>query len=299
MWNYGFKQYGINKAFAVWEVENGTEAFPAGQSNLLAEVPGRPDINCTLKSNNQECWTHRRHARRVYEIAQTFESVFGAGSLNTRVRPVYASWTISLQEYYNNTLSWLEAVTGKPIKENMFAIAGTEYFGPCSQDDYGRSAPFNYSTATVPDVIKAFHAGADANKDFTYDFVQFAKNKGVKSAGYESGPGYSVGGEHPGSPGLNTMIEACRDPGMQGAVVYDVREVCWRLGWDIYNYFAIEGPASRYGCWGATEDWKDINPGPPKLQAIYELTGNHPLALATWAGEEGRPRAQVMDGRTG
>ena len=78
---------------------------------------------------------------------------------------------------------------------------------------------------------------------------------------------------------------------MKDVIVYDVRETCWRHGWDIYNYFAIEGPASRYGCWGATENWKDQNPGPPKLQAIYELTGSKPAELAEWAASETRPRA--------
>lgn len=90
VWNFGFPQYRINKAMAQWEVQNVTTS----KSNLANAVPGRPDINCTF---NAECWAHRRHARRVYEIAQTFEKVFGHGSINTRVRPVYASWTINLQ----------------------------------------------------------------------------------------------------------------------------------------------------------------------------------------------------------
>jgi hypothetical protein len=120
VWNFGFPQYVLNKALAVWEVENGTTAVPVGKSNLYSEVPGRPDINCTLKSANQECWTHRRHARRVYEIGKTFESVFGPGSMNTRIRPVYASWTISIDEYYNNTLAWLAAEYG-PVKVRMQA----------------------------------------------------------------------------------------------------------------------------------------------------------------------------------
>ena len=177
------------------------------------------------------------------------------------------------------------------IQNYLYAIAGTEYFGPAAQDDYGRSAPFNYSTATVPEVISAFKAGSEVNKDFTYDFIQFAKAVGVKTAGYESGPGYSVGGEKPGSTGLNTMIEACRDPGMKDAIIEDVRETCWRLGWDIYNYFAIEGEASRYGCWGAIEDWKDRNHGSPKMQAIYTLTGHNPTDLEEWAFSEDRVRS--------
>ena len=83
-----------------WEVQNGT----AGKSNLAAAVPGRPDINCTFDA---QCWCHRRHARRVHEIGQTFEKVFGQGSLNNKVRMVYASWSIGEMEYYNKTLAWL------------------------------------------------------------------------------------------------------------------------------------------------------------------------------------------------
>ena len=119
VWNFGFPQYGINKAMAMWEVQNSTAK--AG-SNLAKPVPGRPDINCTA---NAECWTHRRHARRVYEISQTFEKVFGAGALNSRVRMVYASWSIGLQEYYNNTLSWLAAEVG-PVDKFLYALAITQ-----------------------------------------------------------------------------------------------------------------------------------------------------------------------------
>ena len=49
----------------------------------------------------------------------------------------------------------------------------------------------------------------------------------------------------------------------------------------------------RYGCWGATESWADRNPGPPKLQAIYELTGTKPSELEAWAFDPARPRARV------
>ena len=140
---------------------------------------------------------------------------------------------------------------------------------------------------------------ADNNNEMTYTFVKLAKALGVKTAGYESGPGYAVGGCKPGSKALNTLIEAARDPGMKPAILYDVRETCWRHGWDIYNYFAIEGPCSEYGCWGATEDWKDLNPGPPKLQAIYELTGSKPAENIAWSASPERLRTHTApDGRS-
>jgi hypothetical protein len=55
----------------------------------------------------------------------------------------------------------------------------------------------------------------------------------------------------------------------------------------------MHGPVSRYGCWGATEDWRDLKPGPPKLQAIYNITGNDPAVLAKWAEDPERERAQL------
>ena len=74
----------------------------------------------------------------------------------------------------------------------MYALAATQYFGPGAQDDHGKMVQFNYSTATIPEVIQAFKDGADANVEMTYNFVNYAKSIGVKTAGYESGPGYST-----------------------------------------------------------------------------------------------------------
>jgi|EP01046_Picozoa_sp_COSAG06_P000163 hypothetical protein len=84
---------------------------------------------------------------------------------------------------------------------------------------------------------------------------------------------------------------------MKDAIIYDVEQTCWRHGWDIYNYFAIEGAVSRYGCWGAAEDWKDLNPGSPKLQAIYNITGTQPAELQSWASDPARQRAMVSGAR--
>ncbi len=73
---------------------------------------------------------------------------------------------------------------------------------------------------------------------------------------------------------------------------HDVREMVWEWNPDfIYNYFASVGPCSHYGCWGATEDFADLDPGPPKLQAIYNLTGTDPASVAAWALDPARPRA--------
>ena len=125
------------------------------------------------------------------------------------------------------------------------------------------------------------------------EFVKLAKSLKLKTVSYEGGPGYKVGGEAPGSAGLNKMIESARDPGMK-AIVKGHIDACWQWGWDEYNYFAAKNQYSMYGCWGATETYGDLKPGPPKLQALYELTGHSPHERAEWAANRNRPRAQLM-----
>ena len=288
VWNFGFKQYAINAAMAEWEVLNASGKPPGAP--LDGTVPGRADIearqHCTNHSAGSACWGKRRHARRVFEIGQTFERVFGAGSLHPdsgRVRMVYASWGNSgqFQTYFNDTLSWLAATHG-PLDAWLYAISYAQYFGPHSQNEEGGKNGFNYSTATTPEVLAAFHNGTLAGIPLTLRMTSLAKAHGVKSMSYEGGPGYRVGGEKPGSAGLNRMIEAARDPGMAAAVKENV-DTCWQYGWDSYNYFSAAGEYSGYGCWGATEEYADRNPGPPKLQALYELTGHHPAELDAWA----------------
>jgi len=302
VWNYGFRQFGINSAMAHWEVLNGTARFPAGKSNLLATVPGRPELDVTCNATGgikSLCWGQRLHARRTYEIAQTFAQVFGGPHvLNARIRMVYAGWSRDsmMQSYYNDTLSWLASQYG-PVHGYLHAIAATQYFGPEGGDGEVQKHPFNYSTGTVSQAVAAFIEGADAMVTKTVEYKRLAQALGLKVASYEGGPGYAVGKEKPGSRGLNTMIEASRNPGMKDVVYHDIRNVAWAWGWDIYNYFAAVGPCSTYGCWGATEDWKDLDPGPPKLQALYNLTGTDPVTIAAWAGDPERPRAQELSWR--
>ena len=130
-------------------------------TNLNSSVHGRPDLDphCAVRDVRAggECWAHRRHARRVWEIGQTFEQVFGRGTLNHRVRMVYASWSASEQEYFNNTLAWLQQ-EHSPVRDYVFAMATAQYEGPTTSDNR-HGVALNYSTATIPQVVQAFREG--------------------------------------------------------------------------------------------------------------------------------------------
>lgn len=236
-----------------------------GRSNLVDASVAWENCSYTADLAHSECWAHRRHARRVAEIADTFEQVFGPGSINTRIRPVYASWTINPQSYYNNTLTWLQAsVLGPklPLHQRIYAMACTAYFGP------GKG--FTYPS--IKETVAAYFQGATNNTQSTQTFAALKQHFGLKLASYEGGPGADMLAElKPSSAALGVFIEANRDAGMKEAVVHDARDVWFANGGDIYNYFSLEGMASHYGCWGATEDWRDISPGPPKLQGLREI----------------------------
>src|SRR5205807_5801195 len=71
VWNFGFPQYIYNKLAAIDEVKRG--ASPLNKDG----------------SKDEEAWAHRRHGKRLYEIARIFGEVFGPQEVNRRIRPVY------------------------------------------------------------------------------------------------------------------------------------------------------------------------------------------------------------------
>eukprot|EP01045_Picozoa_sp_COSAG04_P012702 COSAG04_NODE_865_length_9768_cov_3.722130_2_plen_573_part_00 len=188
------------------------------------------------------------------------------------------------------------------MRDYLYAISYAQYFAPSGCNDGhcngNEKTSFNYSTATTPQVIDGFKKGSDLSIAVTMEFVKLAKALGVQTASYEGGPGYHVGAEKPGSKGLRTMIESSRDAGMKEVVKQHV-DTCWQFGWTVYNYFAAQGKVSEYGCFGATESWADLSPGPPKLQGLYELTGHSPDSLAAWAADPDRRRAAEPRGILG
>jgi len=222
VWNFGFRQYGINKAAAVAEVN-----YTKGESNLVLDVgTGKRWTQCSYDPalKNQECWAHRRHARRLWEITAVFEEVFGPGSINKKVLPVYASWTINLEEYYNHTLTWLAKAQGAKVNTKFYALATTGYFGPEAQDAAGHKQPYDFEKHSVPEIAQAFLDGATANRYIVGNFSVLKNALGLKYAAYEAGPGAKVGGLKPGSVGLNHLIGANRHPTMGLAVKQDVKE---------------------------------------------------------------------------
>ncbi len=236
VWNFGFPQYIYNKLAAIDEVKRG----------------GSPLNNDGSK--DEETWTHRRHAKRLIEIARLFEAQFGKGSLNTRIRPVYASWLISPDAHYKDVLQWAAKTYGPP-STYFYAVADAAYYNA------EKAAP----TASVTQILDAMRTNSDDNSRFRDAIAKIAASYGLKHFQYEVGP--DTGGGK--TENVANRIRANRDPRIKEIMLHDARDNWWAKGGDLYMVFSHVSAYSRHGCWGLSEDSADLHT--PKWQAIYEL----------------------------
>jgi len=234
VWNYGFSQYIWNKLAAVDEVNKG----------------GSPLNNDGV--TDQEQWARRRHAKCLVQIAKYFENVFGSGSLNNIIHPIYAHWTI-FPDQYNATLAWVQKTYGAP-SSLFWGLAQTHYY------DDSKAGP----NASVQQILQVLKQSSEDGITQTKQINQIAKMYNLKQTAYEAGPGARVGS----TTDIGNRIEATRNPGITPIVVSDIVDNWWNLGGDLYNYFALAGAYSRFGCWGATDDLNDIHTA--KFEGIYQ-----------------------------
>jgi hypothetical protein len=239
VWNYGFPQYIYNKLAAIDDVKRN----PA--SMLRAD-----------KTKDEEVLACRRHAARLHSAAQTFATAFGQGSLLTRIRPVYASWFINPDSHYRDVLQWMNEVHGAPTNY-LYAIASAAYYNA------EKAAP----NASPEAIVAAMKRASDDNRAGHLKLKAIADRYGLKYAQYEVGPDTGGGS----TQNVANRIRANRLPEMGNLVSYDAHE-WFAMGGDLYMYFAMPGTYSRYGCWGLSEDIRQLDT--PKWRAIYQLTGS-------------------------
>ena len=67
------------------------------------------------------------------------------------------------------------------------------------------------------------------------------------------------------------QILSNRDPGMDTLVQNHIRNTWFGNGGNLFGYFGLAGAYSRYGDWGATDDYRNLTT--PKYDALVNLTG--------------------------
>ncbi len=242
VWNFGFPQYIYNKLAAIDEVKRGGSPLNADGSK------------------DEEVWTHRRHAKRLVEIARTFREAF-AGQ-EGRVRPIYASWAINPKSHFADVLDWVKATYGEP-KDLFHGLADAAYY------DAGEAAKNGDPEA----IVAAMRAASDANLENRGKIRAIADRYGLKHCQYEIGPSVGRIGD---VTNVANRIRANRLPAIEAVLLHDALDNWFDRGGDMYMYFAHIGAVSRYGCWGLGEDVDRLDT--PKWRAIYKLTGTAPPA---------------------
>lgn len=246
VWNSGFLQYTWNSLAAQDEVSKGGSA-----------------LNNDGDTNSQD-WQDRRHIKRLYEIGQIFASVFGPGSLGTTIRPVYAWFQFdeAAGSGAANALAWFKKTYGPPAN----------YFYAMAQGDY--FAPTNWATdTTIAEVLADMTANSNAGVAYVTSNKATASAYGLQLFAYEGGPG-NTNGNNNSTVNVGVQILANRDPGMDTLVQTHIRNNWFQQGGNMFGYFVMSSAYSRYGDWGATDDYRNLTTA--KYNALVNLTGYEP-----------------------
>ncbi|MGD0388817.1 MAG: LamG-like jellyroll fold domain-containing protein [Tepidisphaeraceae bacterium] len=187
-WNAGFEvyQYATDAAVAevVADANSGTPSNLNYDNLSLAKNPDGTYVNAST-------WQQRWCARRLMQISNDFESVFGQSAINTRIRPVLSN--IPIPSVQAGQLAYINAVFGAPSKF-FYAVAAATYAnmnGPYNGTNTlngGNSNP----NLTATQVLQDLSANAYALAYELYDpLYAVAQQYGLQMDGYESGPDLS------------------------------------------------------------------------------------------------------------
>ncbi len=243
VWNSGFLQY-------TWNLLAAEDEVNAGGSVLNNDG-----------DTSQYDWAYRRHIKRLYEIGQIFQSVFGPGSLNTTIRPVYAWWQLDEGSGSNaaNALAWFKNTYGPP----------SNYFYGMAQGDYF-NAPNYASDTTIPEVLSDMQASSNASVSYVTENLATAQQYGLPLFAYEGGPASDNGGTQD-TTNVGIQILANRDSGMNTLVQDHIANNWFAKGASLFGYFGLSSAYSRYGDWGATDDYRNLTTA--KYNALVNLLG--------------------------
>lgn len=205
---------------------------------------------------------HQNHARRTVELAQIFESVFGAGSLNSRIRVMLCSHAPMLEWWVDDImLPYIQSHYGPP-KNYIYAICRQTYFG----GPMATGAP-GTDTNTVDEILTGCHNDisdqiSEGNPNYAGRQQWIAKAALWQLPGgcgsYEGGNDFmsTDWSNYPTSLRRNiaNRIRAVRDPRMEDEIYYNFASVFFDLGGTIAMNLELSSGYGRYGCWGFTDD---------------------------------------------
>ena len=183
--------------------------------------------------------------KRTAEMALIFEDVFGEGSLNTKIRAVYA--------YNKNMLKWHVKPALNYVKNNI-REPNTLFYG------ISRTTYISANATTVQGVIDGLYADSDdqvgddpVNDSNRNHWIDAAENWGFVGGAliYEGGPHTPCCGK---TENLDVGILAHRTPEMGDLLKYNMDDNWFQLGGGVAIAYSLIRSYSRHGAWGLTDD---------------------------------------------
>lgn len=190
----------------------------------------------------------QNHARRTIELAEIFESVFGTGSLNKRIRVNLCYHQPMLKWSVVPMLEYIRDVHGTP-SDFLWAIGCQTYFS--GGHEAGES---------VAKILEDCHASIVSQMDETGEINQAGRKQWIATAAAWNLPGgfvsYEGGPDHGGgsTENISNRILAERSQGMYDLMQYNLKDAFLDLGGSLAMQFTLTSAYSRYGCWGLTDD---------------------------------------------
>jgi hypothetical protein len=290
VWNGGFAANG--QAAADGQAYETTPFSTLGYEPVLND-----DGTLTTSSAVAERW----HVMRVVDIGLIFGSVFGAGEINTRIRPILGTFIADnpLGTWHliddDANLAWVDRNFG-PVSSYIYGIAVSAYWGASENDFFnGVRARTNW---TENDWITQWQNNvatfADPNSGAYHSALQFsalAHNYGLKLTAYEGGLGIADDGRAlwNNSQATASLTAALNDPRL-GAIIQQDVNTWYGLGADQFNWFTLG--AGGAGSYSTTDSF--FNLADVRLAAI-DAVRTTPLPPVTAGYDVSQP--VEIDGR--
>ncbi len=230
---------------------------------------------------------HQNHARRTVSLAMTFDSVFGAGGLNNRVRVVLCSHKPMLKWWVVPMLQYVDSAFGAPSKF-IYAIGCQTYFSGTPDSTAG---PAQILSAGHDDIKSQIDETGGVNDAGRKQWIAAAKSWNL-AGGYVS---YEGGPDHGGGSTVNVAnrILAERDIEMGELMKYNYDTAFLALGGTLAMQFSLSSSYSRYGCWGLTDDIAFPNRN-YKYAAMKSIVGG-PAAVKVSPARPAQPTLTVCE----
>ena len=267
---YGNEMWATNFANGPWSYEQSLKEVQAAkragrESDLNYDHKPVSLSQTNLYAGGNTTWQLRRTARRGKQISDIFKGVFGATSINSRVRVVLAA-QIANTSTYDTMLNYVNAVHGNPGKY-FYTMAGAPYFTMREYQDRMVNGRWTTLSKTLTkDHILGKMAASSGAYAVVSKWQSFWRGKqwGIKLSMYEGG------NDTFGPFNIAAKSAASLDPRMK-TLMKQYLNGFFAAGGTAFHYFTL-GSAnynSPYGTWAITNTPGKLDT--PKALAFKEV----------------------------